>query len=36
MLNYNCFERLSMSGKTKESEYVRVYFTKLREFISEN
>jgi phage anti-repressor protein len=36
MLNYQCFEKLAMSGDTKESETVREYFIKLREFLIEN
>ena len=36
MLNYACFEKLAMSGDSKQSEVVRMYFTKLREFITEN
>ena len=36
MLNYACFERLAMSGDSKQSEVVRMYFTKLREFITDN
>ena len=36
MVNYSCFERLSMSSYSKKSEEVRFYFSKLREFISEN
>ena len=36
MLNYACFEKLAMSGDTKESESIRMYFTKLREFITNN
>jgi hypothetical protein len=36
MINYQCFERLAMSGDSKKSEAVRHYFVKLREFISEN
>ena len=36
MVNYQCFERLAMSGDSKESETVRMYFIKLREFITEN
>ncbi len=33
MLNYSCFEKLAMSGDSKQSEVVRMYFTKLREYI---
>lgn len=36
MLNYKCFERLAMSGYTEESERVRFYFVKLREFLTDN
>jgi hypothetical protein len=36
MINYNCFERLAMNGDTKQAEVVRLYFSKLRQFISEN
>jgi hypothetical protein len=36
MLNYQCFERLAMSGDSEQSEVVRMYFVKLREFITEN
>ena len=36
MLNYQCFEKLAMSGDSKNSETVRMYFVKLREFITEN
>ena len=36
MINYQCFERLAMSGDSKQSEVVRMYFVKLREFITEN
>lgn len=35
-INYQCFERLAMSGNSEESETIRSYFTKLREFILEN
>jgi superfamily II DNA or RNA helicase len=34
MLNYNCFEKLVMSGDSKQSETIRMYFTKLRDFIT--
>ena len=34
--NYACFEKLAMSGDSEQSEVVRMYFTKLREFITEN
>jgi len=36
MLNYACFEKLAMSGDSDQSEVVRMYFTKLREFITDN
>jgi hypothetical protein len=36
MLNYACFEKLAMSGDSRESEVIRMYFTKLREFITDN
>lgn len=36
MLNYQCFERLAMNGDSEKSESVRLYFSKLREFITEN
>lgn len=36
MLNYECFERLAMMGKTEQSEAVRQYFIKLRQFLTEN
>jgi phage anti-repressor protein len=36
MLNYQCFERLAMSGDSEKSETVRNYFVKLREFITDN
>jgi len=36
MLNYPCFEKLAMSGDSVNSETVRMYFTKLREFITDN
>ena len=36
MINYQCFEKLAMSGETQQSETVRHYFIKLREFIVEN
>ena len=36
MINYQCFEKLAMSGDSKNSETVRMYFVKLREFITEN
>ena len=35
MLNYQCFERLAMSGQTEQSEILRNYFVKFREFITE-
>lgn len=36
MINYSCFERLSMNGDSIKSEKIRLYFTKLRQFIVEN
>lgn len=36
MVNYQCFEKLAMSGDSKKSETIRMYFIKLREFITEN
>ena len=36
MLNYQCFERLAMSGDSKKSDTVRSYFIKLREFLYTN
>ena len=36
MINYQCFERLAMASKSEKSEEIRLYFTKLREFISDN
>jgi len=36
MINYQCFEKLAMSSDTQESETIRMYFIKLREFIVEN
>lgn len=36
MINYQCFEKIAMSGDTQESETIRMYFIKLREFIVEN
>jgi hypothetical protein len=36
MINYQCFERLAMTGDSDQSETVRMYFVKLREFIVEN
>lgn len=36
MLNYSCFEKIAMSGDSANSETVRMYFTKLREFMTEN
>lgn len=35
-INYQCFERLAMLGDSEESEVVRLYFMKLREFITDN
>jgi hypothetical protein len=36
MINYQCFEKIAMSSDTQESETIRMYFIKLREFIVEN
>jgi len=36
MINYQCFERLAMGGDSEKSEVVRMYFIKLREFLTEN
>ncbi len=36
MLNYQCFEKLAMTGDSAKSEDVREYFVKLREFLVEN
>jgi len=36
MINYQCFERLAMSGDSDQSETIRMYFVKIREFITEN
>jgi phage anti-repressor protein len=36
MINYQCFERLAMNGDSERSEVVRMYFIKLREFLTEN
>ena len=36
MINYQCFEKLAMSGDSAESEAIRMYFIKLREFLVEN
>jgi hypothetical protein len=36
MVNYNCFERLAMMGDSEGSEVIRLYFSKLRQFITEN
>jgi hypothetical protein len=36
LINYPCFEKIAMGGDSKKSEIVRVYFTKLRQFLIEN
>ena len=36
MLNYQCFEKLAMSGDSSKSETVREYFVKLRDFMYEH
>jgi phage anti-repressor protein len=35
MLNYPCFERIAMMGDSDRSESVRMYFTKIRQFMVE-
>lgn len=34
MINYPCFENIAMSGDSPKSEVVRMYFIKLREFLT--
>ena len=36
MINYQCFEKLAMTGDSKKSESIRMYFIKLREFLVNN
>ena len=36
MINYQCFEKLTMSGDSKESDIVKSYLIKLREFLIKN
>ena len=36
MLNYQCFEKLAMSGDSSKSDVVREYFIKLRDFMYEH
>jgi phage anti-repressor protein len=36
MINYECMEKLAMSGDSENSETIRLYFIKLRKFIVEN
>jgi phage anti-repressor protein len=36
MVNYECFERLAMMGKTIQAEIIRQYFIKLRRFLTDN
>ena len=36
MINYQCFEKLAMSGDSDKSESIRMYFIKIREFLVEN
>jgi hypothetical protein len=36
MCNYACFEKIAMGGDTEQSETVRMYFVKIREFLVEN
>ena len=35
-LNYQCFEKIAMSGDSEQSEAVRMYFVKIRELLVEN
>ena len=35
-LNYQCFEKIAMSGDSEQSDAVRMYFVKLREFMFEH
>lgn len=32
--NYQCFERLAMSSQSEKSDSIRIYFSKIREFIT--
>lgn len=36
MLNYECFERIAMGSDSNKAEEVRLYFSKLRQFISKH
>jgi phage anti-repressor protein len=36
MINYPCFEKLAMNGDSEESETIRMYFIKLRQFLTDN
>jgi superfamily II DNA or RNA helicase len=36
MCNYNCFEKIVMSGNSEKSELVRIYFYKIRKCLVEN
>lgn len=36
LLNYPCFEKISMNGDSQKSDSVRMYFVKLRQFLTEN
>lgn len=36
MINYPCFEKLAMNGDSEESETIRMYFIKLRQFLTNN
>ena len=36
MINYQCFEKLAMTGDSAKSESIRMYFIKIREFLVEN
>ena len=33
-LSYSCFERLAMNGDTEKAETVRLYFSKIRQFLT--
>jgi hypothetical protein len=36
MINYQCFEKLAMTGDSSKCETIRMYFIKLREFMTNN
>lgn len=36
LLSYNCFERICMNGDSLKCEVVRLYFSKLRQFLTDN